>query len=48
LEQRGIEAQIIGKFTERKKGRKLVRLDGSATEIRASERDELYRVIETG
>ncbi len=46
LEQRGIEAQIIGKFTERKKGRKLVRLNGSATEIRASERDELYRVIE--
>jgi len=47
LEQRGIEAQIIGRFTDRKKGRKLVRLDGSTTEIRASERDELYRVIET-
>lgn len=47
LEQRGIEAQVIGKFTDRKKGRKLVRLNGSATVIRASERDELYRVIET-
>ena len=47
LEQRGIEAQIIGKFTDRKKGRKLVRLNGSTIEIRASERDELYRVIET-
>jgi hydrogenase maturation factor len=47
LEQRGIGAQIIGKFTERKKGRKLLRLNGSTIEIRASERDELYRVIET-
>jgi len=46
LKQRGIEAQIIGKFTEHRKGRKLVRLNGVATEIRASERDELYRVIE--
>jgi len=46
LEQSGIEAQIIGKFTDHKKGRKIVRLDGSTTEIRALERDELYRVIE--
>ena len=47
LAQRGIEARIIGRFTDRNKGRRLVRLDGSTTEIRASERDELYRVIET-
>ena len=47
LEQRGIEAQIIGRFTDRNKGRRLVRLDGSTKKIRASERDELYRVIET-
>ena len=47
LKQKGIEARIIGRFTDRKKGRKLVRLNGSTTEIRASERDELYRVIET-
>ncbi|MGA3405396.1 MAG: AIR synthase family protein [Candidatus Bathyarchaeia archaeon] len=47
LRQKGIEAEIIGKFTDRKKGRKLVRADGSTTEITASERDELYRVIET-
>jgi len=46
LEERGISAQIIGRFTERRKGRKLVRSDGSTMEIRASERDELYRVIE--
>jgi hydrogenase maturation factor len=46
LEQRGIEAQVIGRFTDCKKGRKLVRLNGSTTEIRASERDEIYRVIE--
>jgi len=47
LGQRGIEARIIGKFTDRKKGRKLVRANGSTTEIKAYERDELYRVIET-
>jgi hydrogenase maturation factor len=47
LRQKGIDAEIIGKFTDRKKGRKLVRSDGPITEITASERDELYRVIET-
>lgn len=47
LRQRGIEAEVIGKFTDRKKGRKLVRTNGSAIEITAYERDELYRVIET-
>jgi hydrogenase maturation factor len=47
LRQKGIEAEIIGKFTDRKKGRKLVRAAGPITEITASERDELYRVIET-
>ena len=46
LRRKGIEAEIIGKFTERKKGRKLVRTTGLTTEISASERDELYRVIE--
>jgi len=46
LRRKGIEAEIIGKFTERKKGRKLARTTGLTTEISASERDELYRVIE--
>jgi len=46
LRRRGIQAEIIGTFVDRKKGRKLIRPDGSRLEIKASERDELYRVIE--
>ena len=46
LRRRGIQAEIIGTFTDRKEGRKLIRPDGSRLEIRANERDELYRVIE--
>jgi len=42
-----IEAHIIGRFTERKEGRILVKSDGSSVKIGPSERDELYRVIET-
>jgi len=42
-----IEAHIIGRFTKRNEGRKLVRPDGASVEIGPSERDELYRVIET-
>ncbi len=42
-----IEAHIIGRFTERSEGRILVKPDGSSVEIGPSERDELYRVIES-
>jgi hydrogenase expression/formation protein HypE len=46
LRRHDIQAEIIGTFVDRKKGRKLIRPDGSRLEIRANERDELYRVIE--
>jgi hydrogenase expression/formation protein HypE len=42
-----IQASIIGMMTQRRRGRKLVALNGKAREIGASERDELYRVIES-
>jgi len=42
-----IPASIIGVMTQRRRGRKLVTLNGKAREIGASERDELYRVIES-
>jgi hydrogenase maturation factor len=41
-----IPANIIGTVTPRRKGRKLVRLNGGVQEVGPSERDELYRVIE--
>lgn len=47
LREQGIQAEIIGTFFNRKKGRKLIRSDGSQMEVGANERDELYRVIET-
>jgi len=47
LKKKGIHGDIIGTFTTRRMGRKLVRLDGTVTEIGPSERDELYRIIET-
>jgi hydrogenase expression/formation protein HypE len=47
LKKKGIQGSIIGTFTPRGMGRKLVRLDGTVTEIGPSERDELYRIIET-
>lgn len=47
LRRNGIGAEIIGTFVRRDKGRKLIRANGSEVEITASERDELYRVIET-
>jgi hydrogenase maturation factor len=46
LRQHGIQAGIIGVFTNLKHGRKLIRTNGSPLEIGPSERDELYRVIE--
>jgi len=42
-----IQATIIGMMTQRRRGRKLVALNGKVREICASERDELYRVIES-
>jgi hydrogenase maturation factor len=42
-----IQASIIGMMTQRRRGRKLVALNGKAREIGTSERDELYRVIES-
>lgn len=47
LRANGIPAAIIGKITQQRKGRKLITASGKAVEVRASERDELYRVIET-
>jgi hydrogenase expression/formation protein HypE len=47
LRASGIQAHIIGRFTERKEGRRMVMPDGTSIEIGPSERDELYRVIET-
>ncbi len=46
LKRNEIRAAIIGKITQRSNGRKLIMRDGRVKEIRASERDELYRVIE--
>ncbi len=47
LKRNGIRAAIIGKITQRRNGRKLITRDGKVREIRASERDEVYRVIES-
>jgi hydrogenase maturation factor len=47
LRTSGIPATIIGKMTNRREGRKLVTANGRVKEIHASERDELYRIIET-
>jgi len=46
LRKHDIPANVIGAVTSRNEGRKLVRIDGAVNEIRPSERDELYRVIE--
>lgn len=46
LRQRHIQAQVIGKFTNARKGRRLKQMNGSTLQIDPSERDELYRVIE--
>lgn len=42
-----IPARIIGIMTQRRLGRKLIALNGKTREIDSSERDELYRVIES-
>ncbi len=47
LRQRGIPARIIGTVTPRSRGRKLVGVGGAVREVAPSERDELYRVIES-
>jgi len=47
LKRRGVQAEVIGNFTSPKKGRKLIQSTGSIVEIGPSERDELYRVIES-
>jgi len=46
LRKHGIPANVIGAVTARNEGRKLVKVDGAVKEIRPSERDELYRIIE--
>jgi hydrogenase expression/formation protein HypE len=46
LEKHGIRACIIGTFTPRRKGRKLIRVNSEVEEIGPSERDELYKVLE--
>jgi thiamin-phosphate kinase len=47
LSRRGIPASVIGTVTCREMGRQLVGVDGYTREIGPSERDELYRVIES-
>lgn len=47
LRTRGIQATTIGTITPRKSGRKLVSMNGSPEEIGPSERDEVYRIIES-
>jgi len=47
LWKHGIPANIIGSITRRRMGRKLVGADGYTKEVGPSERDELYRVIES-
>jgi hydrogenase maturation factor len=47
LRNRGIDGSVIGTFTPRRMGRKLIRINGTVTEIGPSERDELYRMLET-
>ncbi len=47
LRKRRIHANIIGTITSRRMGRKLIDESGIAREIGPSERDELYRVIES-
>jgi hydrogenase maturation factor len=46
LRMHGIPASVIGTINARGNGRKLMRPDGTVTEIGPSERDEVYRVIE--
>jgi hydrogenase expression/formation protein HypE len=47
LRRNDIPASLIGRMTYRRCGRKLVGLDGAVQEIGPSERDEIYRVIES-
>jgi len=47
LRTHGIPASIIGMITRRGLGRKLIMLNGKTRKIGTSERDELYRVIES-
>jgi len=47
LRTHSIPGNIIGKVTARTSGRKLIEGDGRVREIGPSERDELYRVIES-
>jgi hydrogenase maturation factor len=46
LRRRGIEANVIGAFTDRRHGRRMMMRSGREVEIRSLERDELYKVIE--
>ena len=47
LSRKDVPATVIGKVTNRRVGRKLVRTDGSVQDIGPCERDEIYRVIES-
>ena len=47
LSSNGIPANVIGRITSLRNGRKLITTNGSVRNIRPSERDELYRVIES-
>jgi len=47
LRKHGIQANVIGTATPRGEGRRLVKIDGAVKEIKPSERDELYRAIES-
>jgi len=47
LRSHRVPASVIGTVTHRRRGRKLVGMDGAVQEIGPSERDEIYRVIES-
>lgn len=47
LSRNGIPATVLGTVTRRRAGRKLVKADGSVHNIGPSERDEIYKVIES-
>lgn len=46
LRRNGIQAHVLGAFTDRRRGRRLVTQAGREVEVGSLERDELYKVIE--
>jgi hydrogenase maturation factor len=48
LRRNRIPAHIIGAFTDRRRGRRLVMQSGREVEVGPQERDELYKILERG